>query len=200
MGTPRRFRTYKVEKNQTFDCTIWEAARATSAAPTIFERIVIGKPPMDEPFVDGGMGCNNPVKEILNEAEAIFPHQHIACVISIGTGQVTPTGLPAPDLLNNLIPVAVVEALKKIATNCEGTAAEIDRRFRFAVNIYFRFNVEQGMQDITLTQWERLQEVTTHTKTYLSQGKVDEMVTAAVKALRERQRRIAAAKLSAYSL
>jgi patatin-like phospholipase/acyl hydrolase len=38
---------------------IWEAARATSAAPTYFERLKVG----DDEFIDGGMGYNNPVLE-----------------------------------------------------------------------------------------------------------------------------------------
>jgi predicted acylesterase/phospholipase RssA len=38
--------------------TIWQAARATSAAPTYFERLTVG----DDQFVDGGLGYNNPVQ------------------------------------------------------------------------------------------------------------------------------------------
>jgi hypothetical protein len=200
MSTPRLFRTYSVDKYESFDCAIWEAARATSAAPTFFKRIFIGIPPMSEPFVDAGLGCNNPIKQLLNEAEYIFPHQHIACIVSIGTGHVTTACLPAPSLFNNVIPLSVAEVLKKITTECEATAEETERRFRSAPNIYFRFNVEQGMQSVTLAQWERLPEVTTHTLQHLQRGKVDEMVMAAVTALREQREVIAAAHLSAYNL
>jgi hypothetical protein len=199
MRTPRLFRTYSVEKYDSFDCAIWEAARATSAAPIFFKRIFIGIPPMDEPFVDAGLGCNNPVKQILMEAEHIFPHQHISCVISIGTGYVTTTGLPSPGLFNKVIPLDVVEVLKKITTECEATADEVEWRFRFIANVYFRFNVEQGLQNVMLAQWERLGEVKTHTEQYLRQGKVDKMVSAAIKALRERREVLAAAHLSAYN-
>jgi predicted acylesterase/phospholipase RssA len=38
------------------DCTIWQAARATCAAPTYFRRMKIG----DCEYVDGGLGFNNP--------------------------------------------------------------------------------------------------------------------------------------------
>jgi hypothetical protein len=155
---------------------------------------------MTEPFVDAGLGCNNPIKQLLNEAEHIFPHQHIACIVSIGTGHVTTASLPAPSLFNNVIPLSVAEVLKKITTECEATAEETERRFRSAPNIYFRFNVEQGMQSVTLAQWERLPEVTTHTLQHLQRGKVDEMVMAAVTALREQREVIAAAHLSAYNL
>jgi predicted acylesterase/phospholipase RssA len=126
MSTPRLFRTYSVGKYESFDCAIWEAARATSAAPTFFKRIFIGIPPMREPFVDGGLPCNNPIKQILSEAEHIFPHQHIACIVSIGTGHVTTASLPASSLFHNVIPLTVAEVLKKITTDCETTAEETD--------------------------------------------------------------------------
>jgi predicted acylesterase/phospholipase RssA len=200
MYTPRLFRTYSVDKNESFDCTIWEAARATSAAPTFFKQIMIGIPPMLEPFVDGGMGCNNPIKQVLKEAELVFPHQHIACVISIGTGHLTIPGLRTTSRFNNVIPLHVVEALKKITTECEVTAEETEGRFTSVANVYFRFNVEQGMQNVTLTEWKRLPEVTSHTLHYLQQAKVDKTVAAAVTALRERREVIAAVHLSAYNL
>ena len=38
---------------------IWEAARATSAAPSFFDSIKIGE--YGEEFTDGGTGANNPV-------------------------------------------------------------------------------------------------------------------------------------------
>src|SRR5882672_7382832 len=66
---PRLFRTYKTPEFQSPNCTIWEAARATSATPTFFKRIVID----GEPFVDGGMGRNNPINQVLEEAELMFP-------------------------------------------------------------------------------------------------------------------------------
>jgi predicted acylesterase/phospholipase RssA len=40
-------------------CKIWEAARATSAASTLFEPITIG--PYNEKFVDGALRHNNPI-------------------------------------------------------------------------------------------------------------------------------------------
>src|SRR5271154_3147452 len=64
-GIPHLFRSYQAPKNQTFNCTIWEAARATSAAPTFFEQIVIGEPGSSLSYVDGGMGCNNPIAQVL---------------------------------------------------------------------------------------------------------------------------------------
>jgi len=44
---------------------VWEAARATSAAPTYFPVQCIGQPPNARYFADGGMEFNNPTHEVL---------------------------------------------------------------------------------------------------------------------------------------
>ena len=49
--------------------TIWQAARATSAATSFFEPIVIG----NEEFVDGATPANNPIMELWFEAYDAFP-------------------------------------------------------------------------------------------------------------------------------
>src|SRR5580704_2986380 len=95
---PRVFRTYRVSKNESFDCTIWEAARATMAAPTFFKAIDIGYPGLKERFIDGGYGRNNPVAQIFEEAGLVFPDRLVACVISIGTGQAETISIPKPSV------------------------------------------------------------------------------------------------------
>src|SRR5882724_7094974 len=87
---PCLFRTYKAPEFRSPNCTIWEAARATSATLTIFEPIVIN----EEPFVDGGMGRNNPTHQVFQEIELMFPDQHIACIISIGMEQAQTINIP----------------------------------------------------------------------------------------------------------
>ena len=77
---------------------IWEAGRATSAASTFFEPIMIG--PYREVFVDGGTGANNPIRELWTEANDMWIRTDesdtrqeelsldgiIQCLVSIGTG------------------------------------------------------------------------------------------------------------------
>jgi len=43
-GPPFKFRTYSTEEFAANNCTIWQAARATSAATTFFDPVTIGKP------------------------------------------------------------------------------------------------------------------------------------------------------------
>ena len=192
---PRLFRTYRVPKNQSFDCTIREAARATTAAPTFFKGIDIGGPAWKEPFIDGAFGRNNPIGQVFEEAELVFPSGRVACAICIGTGQAQTIAIPKPGLFQRILPSDVVNAIVKIATHCERTAEETERRFKPSPNIYFRLNVEQGMQNITLAQWDRLGEVATHTNQYLLKAEVDQKLEAAVKAIREQRGVIATTQL-----
>ncbi|KAF8579258.1 FabD/lysophospholipase-like protein [Ramaria rubella] len=179
-GPPRLFRTYETPKYPTFNCTIWEAARATSAAPTFFKQIMIGQPGSQEYYIDGGIGCNNPIKQILEEAQVIFPGRTVACVISIGTGQSQTIGIPTPNLFQRVLPLDVIQVLRSISTDCEQSAQEIAQRFQSLPNVYIRFNVEQGLQGVGLSQWERLHEVTTHTGQYIRNVEVNQKLDIAV--------------------
>jgi len=180
---PRLFRTYKAPEFQSPNCTIWEAARATAATPTFFDPIVIN----GEPFVDGGMGRNNPIQQVLQEAQLIFPDQYIACVISIGTGQAETTSIPKSDCVQPVIPL-LVDAMQKIATDCEESAQDAARRFEHTSGIYFRFSVEQGLQYVGQEQWDRLDEVNAHTGQYIRMVAINERLTAAVVSICGRQR------------
>ena len=185
---PRLFRTYKAPEYKSPNCMIWEAARATSAAPTFFERIYID----GEPFVDGGMGRNNPINQVLTETELMFPGQPVACIVSIGTGQAETISIPKPRwpqplfqwlLPSSVLPLHLIDAMRQIATDCEESAQDAARRFQPTPGIYFRFNVNQGMQKVGLEQWEKLDEVRAHTRQYLQMAEVNPRLKASVAAI-----------------
>lgn len=169
---------------------IWEAARATSAAPTFFKCIEIGEPGLKEPFIDGGMGRNNPSQCLLHEAEMVFPNRRIGCLISIGCGQASTIGIGSkPTLFHRILPLHVVSALRFIATDCETTAQDVARQFKDREHVYYRFNVEQGLQKIGMNQYGRLEEVTAHTKQYLRKEEHSRRVTLAARKLGEQPKR-----------
>ncbi|KAF8244380.1 FabD/lysophospholipase-like protein [Wilcoxina mikolae CBS 423.85] len=80
------FRSYHVPDDKFSNVSIVEAARATSAAPTFFKPMRISTSTETKHFVDGGLGHNNPVLHVIEEAERIYPLAEIGCIISIGTG------------------------------------------------------------------------------------------------------------------
>jgi hypothetical protein len=178
------------------DCTIWQAGQATSAAPTFFKHIKIGHPGMKETFVDGGMGHNNPTDAVLSEAKVLFPDKQIACIISLGTGQPHTINVPKRSLLHRFIPLDIVKAVQKIATDCEKEHQSLAHRFDGVEKVYFRFNVEQGMQDIQLNQWEKLGDVAANTRQYIQSQPVVTQLTDAVKCLSEKIGRVPTAGLS----
>ncbi|QRV93310.1 patatin-like phospholipase protein [Ceratobasidium sp. AG-Ba] len=139
----RHFRTYGLLNDDSSGFKIWEAARATTAAPAYFERVIVGK---DE-YVDGGLQVNNPVIAAIIEGRATFGQaRNIGCTLSIGTGVPPDMALSnnsgvsgAPFNLWNL-----VETLMSLATNSQLThlqTQELSKMKGFAGD-YYRFNAK----------------------------------------------------------
>ena len=165
---PTLFRSYDVAKNKEYNCTIWEAARATSAAPTIFKRIKIGPLGSGIEYVDAGIGYNNPVKQVIAEAARVFGDDApIAGILSIGTGQSGSVGLTKPDAFQKLLPTNLINVLKEIATDSGRVAGEMKNRYTKVAELYSRLDVDRGLQSVSLDEWKRLGEVREHTKNYM---------------------------------
>lgn len=174
MNIPVVFRTYRSREPDS-NCKIWEAARATSAAPTFFKQIEIGR---KQPFVDGGWGRNNPSRVVLDEAKAVFGNRKIGCLVSIGTGQVKVISIKKPGLFQRFmpgdVPADIMDVLDAIATDCEDVHEAMLGLFSNSPNTYFRLNVEHGMEGIELSEWEKLSNVEAHTAQYMMKKEVDE--------------------------
>lgn len=97
-AAPTLFRSYSVEGERSTKCTIWQAARATTAAPTFFKPMSIEETPrLPIAYVDGGMGNNNPAQLALRESLRIWGRDVRVCLVSIGTGHPSATSLPYND-------------------------------------------------------------------------------------------------------
>ncbi|KAJ7803101.1 FabD/lysophospholipase-like protein, partial [Mycena olivaceomarginata] len=192
MSLPVLLRTYNTPDHPAMDCTIWQAGRATSAALTFFKQVKIGCPGMEETFLDGGMGHNNPTAALLLEAKVLFPDKQIACIASLGTRQPHTINVWKPSLLNWLIPLDVIKAIQKISKDCDKEHQSLSHRFDGVEKLYFRFNVEQGMQDIKLNQWEKLGDVVANTRQYMQSQPVVNQLGDAVKSLSEKIGRVSA--------
>jgi hypothetical protein len=184
-GIPVLFRTYKSPKNNALDCAIWEAARATSAAPTFFKSIDIGPLGLRQSYIDGGIGLNNPTAQILEEVGLLFPDRRVSCVISIGTGKKKIIDIPKPVLFQRVVPMDVINAVVGIATDCEVISEAMARRFQHVQNVYFRFSVDRGMQGVLMEEWDKMNEVSAYTQQYMKMQNVDRSIEDAVDALLE---------------
>jgi hypothetical protein len=195
-GIPVVFRSYRGPANQGPDCMIWQALCATMAHPDLFKSFPIGDPPLQELFVDAGLGCNNPLAHVLSEVKAMYPKRHVASVISIGAGHTRTIQIPESTWRHRFLPTNVILAMKDIATDSERVAEDMALRFSGTTGVYFRFNVDQGMQNVGLGEWERLGEVAAHARSYLQHGTTSQQMDRAARAIKERKTVISTSLIS----
>lgn len=174
LNTPVRLRSYEtadsVDTLSGSGCTIWQAARATSAAATFFDPMKIGS----QLYVDGGTGYNNTVEVVLDEAKSIWSNapSRIQCLVSIGTGVPDPA-----DFGYNL--KQVLATLKKIATETEITEQRfVKGHFQLGIGgCYFRFNVDKGLGGVGLDEHKRKDKIEAASELYLNDHRVREQIT-----------------------
>lgn len=134
---------------------IWEAARATTAAPSFFDPVSIG--PYQKKYVDGGMGANNPVRHTVQIAKEIWPEADIACLVSIGCGTTRLQSVPT-QLLDMMQYLAESERTAEMFARSNRDMTVADR--------YFRFNVSHGMEKIRSDEWSALENIVSATRSY----------------------------------
>ena len=138
----------------------------------------------DVQYCDGGFGWNNPIEEAIAEARHIWPKRSIGCLVSIGTGLEDAIQLDAKGkrglaekLLKKSLPKisfrkAVAEYCVDSLISCERVHRKVmdDLQGRDIDGRYFRFNVNQGMSNIGLQEWERIGDMIAFTNSYMSHG------------------------------
>ncbi|KAJ6553081.1 acyl transferase/acyl hydrolase/lysophospholipase, partial [Mycena capillaripes] len=120
------------------DWHIWQAARATSAAPHYFDAIEIN----GVTFADGGLGYNNPAPELIREARQCFGvARSFQCILSIGTGMVPKEALGKVTVTESK---SFIQGLLAISTSCEKGHQTLETFAPFLPNPqedkYHRFN------------------------------------------------------------
>ncbi|KAH8802330.1 hypothetical protein DL96DRAFT_1773938, partial [Flagelloscypha sp. PMI_526] len=179
---PALFRNYVGRQGNSPDCQIWLAMRA-AASSTIFPPITF-KPantnPTSQQFVGASeFNFNNPVDEAITEALELSQRRKITgplifCLVSLGSGH------PGVDSLSDSDLAKAAIQLTKSASNAHLKAFT---RFSETTNLnreaYFRFNVDQGLQDIFLVDISS-GEVLTHTEAYLERTDVNNSIERAI--------------------
>ncbi|XP_019738527.1 calcium-independent phospholipase A2-gamma [Hippocampus comes] len=142
------FRNYRlmpgVRSHYLGDCKykMWQAIRASSAAPGYFQEYVLGK----DLHQDGGLLINNPTALAIHECKCLWPNTPLQCVLSLGTGRhevagkngTTYTSLKAK--LTNVI---------SSATDTEEVHTMLDALL--PPDTYFRFNPHMS-EDVPLNE------------------------------------------------
>jgi len=150
---------------ENYECFVWEAARATSAAPLFFEPTQLSA--SRATFVDGAVHLNNPIFKVIKEAKSLWPDVGFKSIVSIGTGWIDPKGFELSQLkLHNVIKTCVEVAMNshKEAQRFveEGQGKELSQ-----AGVYFRFDVDRGNDTVSMDQWQKLDDVDAFTEAYL---------------------------------
>ncbi|KAG8950939.1 hypothetical protein FRC04_007003 [Tulasnella sp. 424] len=161
---PKLFRTYnsRFQRHSADHCQIWEAARATSCAPSFFPEVKVD----GVYYSDGGLGYNNPTKVVLQEAQSLWgPDQQIGCLLSLGTGSVSSymTRINGPLVL---LGSQFSGIFQRIALSCDGVHQEMKSN-QLVAPFYYRFNPTMR-ENIGLEEWSKLEELEKLAATYLS--------------------------------
>lgn len=188
-------RSYESRKEPPpdFNCTIWQAGRATSAIGLAFKPIQIGQ----NTFIDEGAGKYNPSPQVLEEAAVNeWPGREIGIFVSIGTGK-RPGGTSTSqsEWWEGFVGGSVgafAEARRRLISKIEGCEdthiqmlnTELAKRGVPVAN-YCRLNVEVGVGEFGMNEWDRVSDMNTSTRRYLAKPEVQELVySAAVKIAR----------------
>ncbi|KAF1979700.1 FabD/lysophospholipase-like protein [Bimuria novae-zelandiae CBS 107.79] len=169
LGLPRILSTYDPNDRTT---RIWEALRATSAAPTFFEEMQFGTPKVT--YLDGGVGFNNPCAEVDYAAKALWEGRPIGVIVSVGTGL---QSIPSVGNVTSWLPfglgtdIALVSALAGMATSTQRVDNEMKRMYYNTSTRYYRFDVDRGLAKVSLEQWMKEDEMAALTEQYMRDAK-----------------------------
>lgn len=144
---------------------IWQAVRASAAAPGYFEEFTLGK----HVHQDGGILLNNPTAVAVHEAKLLWPNEEIQCVVSLGSGRYHPT-IDTIDEDNN---PATLSSLKHKILRLIDSATDTEMVHRLMqdllpVNSYYRINpVLRDQSTIDENRPEKLEQMITDAQMYL---------------------------------
>ena len=190
-GTPRNgasavLRSYDSRKEPPpeFNCTIWQAGRATSATGLAFKPIQIGQ----HVFIDEGAGKYNPAPQVLDEAAVNeYPGRDVGVFVSIGTGK-RPGGTNnrQHEWWEGFVGGGMgdfAEARRRLISKIEGCEdthqyMRTEHLAKRGVNPdnYYRLNVEVGVGEFGMNEWNRLADISTSTRRYLAKPEVQRII------------------------
>ncbi|KAI5857787.1 acyl transferase/acyl hydrolase/lysophospholipase [Tricharina praecox] len=177
------------ESMPSYRTTIWQAGRATCATAAAFKSVTIDH----LTFLDEGNGMYNPAFQVLDEAHIHeFPDCDIAVFVSVGTGKrqkSNNTREEKRDWWEGVAFEGFAEAKRRLIRridDCERVHRELvdgddGGRPKLAqggvsTQDYYRFNVEVGVGEFGMNEWNRLSEVATGTRRYLTQRETSKLV------------------------
>jgi hypothetical protein len=161
------------------------------AIPSYFLPVKIGG--SHQSFIGGVLGANNPTRELLKEAGAVFGNERrVAQIFSIGCG--IPRALSLEAMTDG---VGASRLLKEIPTDCQMVATELAARL-YDVDAYLRLSVDKGIGDIEMDQWRMVGEIEMHTACYVESQTVSHVLEGSLTRLKQRSGIVTLGRLSRW--
>lgn len=111
---------------------LWEALRASTAAPGYFEEFKLG----NNIHQDGGLLTNNPCAIAVHEARLLWPDESFQCIVSLGTGKYKGRSGPSTEEFSSL----KEKLLKVVASATDTEAIDTVLSDILPKSVYFRLN------------------------------------------------------------
>ncbi|KAH8806727.1 acyl transferase/acyl hydrolase/lysophospholipase [Flagelloscypha sp. PMI_526] len=180
MAFPCVFRSYRAREHPLKNCAIWEAICAATAVTGVLPPYKIG----GKTYIAASEARHcNPIETALQEAKVAFPHAEPSCVISLGAGHPGHVSLQGSDV------TSVAAATLELVRDAEQASHNVQPRLNLQEQpqVYFRFNVEQGMQHYTQSSGPGYGDAHAHTTSYCKRQKVNLEINQVVDLLRDYQ-------------
>ncbi|ERF69251.1 hypothetical protein EPUS_09068 [Endocarpon pusillum Z07020] len=176
---PMQFKSYpsRTSSDLLHSARIWEVARATSATPLFFDPIKIGR--FGEGFTGGRPDIDNPIQTVWNEAQHVFLREemmlkgNLKCLVSIGTGEPSLEAFGGNLRAVGLSIGRMAIYSRIVAHSFQSAHGELVRNHQ-----YFRFNIDQGLEDIGLEHSTRAGDIMKATRNYLQSAELSSQIQA----------------------
>jgi hypothetical protein len=192
LSHPVSLRNYK-PRGSTLNPTIVEAICATMATRSYFSPIKIGPHGRQQAFIGGPRGASNPARELLKEASAIFGKEKlVAQIISLGCGRSHLSSVEGDtDIEGTSLSV------QEMAVDCEIVAKDLSIRL-CDLDTYLRLDVERGMDNLVMHEWDDLGPILSHTSAYIETARISETIETSLRRLQGGTGTVALGEISAY--
>eukprot|EP00186_Timspurckia_oligopyrenoides_P002214 CAMPEP_0182448056 /NCGR_PEP_ID=MMETSP1172-20130603/23142_1 /TAXON_ID=708627 /ORGANISM="Timspurckia oligopyrenoides, Strain CCMP3278" /LENGTH=933 /DNA_ID=CAMNT_0024644773 /DNA_START=665 /DNA_END=3466 /DNA_ORIENTATION=- len=150
---------YSSRYQGTPEAFVWEAMRASSAAPTYFAEVRVN----GELHADGAIVANNPAACAISEVKCLYPGVPIECLVSLGNGELKKGS--EEEVIQNVGWNDILSSIIGSATSTEHTHHVLDDTL--PKNTYFRLNPKTKSVQIDETSSERLSEWVADAKEYI---------------------------------
>jgi hypothetical protein len=163
------------------------------ATPSYFSATKIGPRGREQSFIGGPRGAHNPTRELLKEASAIFGKEKLVLqIISLGCGRSRVSSME-----KNMGTESISRPAQEVVVDCETVANELSTRL-CEIDAYLRLDVERGMENLVMSQWDNLGPIETHTSAYVGTAEISETLDASLRHLQGGTGTIKLGEISAY--